>query len=129
MSSAFAFVAPPHLSNWLLIASPLPLPLPPTTGRRHGTDAIVSFSTLDTLFVIDNLKNVKSAWNNDLSAFKRAESNLKKPDQNSMMRNQTLHFFLANNNAVLLKLKDELFKCDSAVRDVLVSRKMNGMVL
>eukprot|EP00052_Salpingoeca_macrocollata_P011587 m.89408 g.89408 ORF g.89408 m.89408 type:complete len:1357 (+) comp18120_c0_seq1:24-4094(+) len=63
---------------------------------------------LAVLFTLDNLVTVKSAWNNDFSAWKRACSNLKKMDAADVMLNQELYMFLANNNSILSSLRQAL---------------------
>eukprot|EP00055_Hartaetosiga_balthica_P012544 m.61242 g.61242 ORF g.61242 m.61242 type:complete len:1371 (+) comp7987_c0_seq1:100-4212(+) len=60
------------------------------------------------LFTVDNLKNVKSAWSNDLSAYKRACSNLRRMDGLDIQSQQRLIFFLANNNAIINEVKKQL---------------------
>eukprot|EP00056_Hartaetosiga_gracilis_P000791 m.40491 g.40491 ORF g.40491 m.40491 type:complete len:1374 (+) comp10358_c0_seq1:113-4234(+) len=60
------------------------------------------------LFTVDNLKNVKSAWSNDLSAYKRACSNLRRTDGLDIQSQQRLIFFLANNNAIINEMKKQL---------------------
>eukprot|EP01147_Barroeca_monosierra_P005755 gene5755-223_t len=60
------------------------------------------------LFTVDNLKNVKSSWSNDLSAYKRACSNLRRMDGINIQQQQQLIFFLANNNVIINNTKSRL---------------------
>ena len=78
------------------------------------------------LMTLDNLKNAKSAWNNDFAAYKRyisirsltrahihcnshsARSNLKSLDPSEIIDSQTLYLFLANQNSILLSLRKRI---------------------
>ncbi|EGD74766.1 hypothetical protein PTSG_07003 [Salpingoeca rosetta] len=68
-------------------------------GKRETAlipDGVTSnlISLFGMLFTVDNLKNVKSAWSNDLSAYKRACSNLRRMDGINIQEQQKLIFFL-----------------------------------
>ncbi len=66
---------------------------------------------LDTLSLLDTLKNMKACLNNDFSFYKRAFGFLKRnlaPDEEAF--NQMLHLFLANPSSISTSLKAELVK-------------------
>jgi len=73
---------------------------------------------LAMLFTLNNLVNVKTAWKNDFSAYKRSFSNLRKPEADETMLNQQLYMFLANNNSILTNLRAALEKLDN-YKDIL----------
>lgn len=68
---------------------------------------------LDLLFTLDYLKNLKSSWNNDFAAYKRAKSNLKQVDPTEAVENQELYMFLANQNTITVTLRTQLATVDS----------------
>jgi hypothetical protein len=71
------------------------------------------------MFIVDYLKNIKSSWNNDFAAYKRAKSNLKQVDTAETVENQDLYMFLANQNTVTFALRKSLAAIDH-YKDLLI---------
>eukprot|EP00002_Diphylleia_rotans_P029065 TRINITY_DN588_c0_g1_i6.p1 TRINITY_DN588_c0_g1~~TRINITY_DN588_c0_g1_i6.p1 ORF type:complete len:1506 (-),score=325.74 TRINITY_DN588_c0_g1_i6:191-4708(-) len=68
---------------------------------------------LDLLVVLDSLKNMKAALNNDFSCYKRAFQNLRSTVASSDQQaeeNQRLHLFLANQMSIINNLRTSLVK-------------------
>src|SRR3989338_6317207 len=62
---------------------------------------------LDLFFLLDELKNMKSCFNNDLSTYKRTLGLLKRNEE-SDQENHSLYLFLAHQNSITTHLKKEL---------------------
>ncbi len=70
--------------------------------------------------MLDFCKNLKTSWNNDFAAYKRAKSNtMKQMDPAETMQNQELNMFLANQNTVTTTLRKQLASVDS-FKDIFV---------
>ncbi|KJE88550.1 cytoplasmic FMR1-interacting protein 1 [Capsaspora owczarzaki ATCC 30864] len=75
---------------------------------------------LNGFSLLDNMKNMKTAWNNDFAMYKRACTNLKRMDEGETMENQHLYLFLANHDCISTKLRTDVVGIDGYV-EVLTS--------
>lgn len=63
---------------------------------------------INSLVMADQVKNIKSAWNNDFAMYRRALTNLKSGGVADPEEHQPLYMFLATQNAICLRLKSGL---------------------
>ncbi len=98
---------------------------------------------LNAFSLLDNMKNSKTAWNNDFAMYKRcacffsflryilsslllivcsnsACANLKKANDDEAMDNQMLYLFLANHDSITTKLRQAVMAIEGSV-DVLTA--------
>eukprot|EP00727_Mastigamoeba_balamuthi_P007648 m51a1_g3503 hypothetical protein (1525) ;mRNA; r:844019-848861 len=88
-------------------------------SRRDFSEVLALYLVrlLDLFALLDALKNMKACLNNDFAAYKRAAGFARKaqPGQDDQTQeNHVLYLFLANQNAVSSRLKEELKDCDGA---------------